>query len=160
MTTALWILAILLMGLGVAGAVLPVLPGPALVVAGALLGAWIDDFTEVGWLALGLIIALALAAFAIDALAAAMGARRAGASRAAIGGALIGTVLGVLSGLWGLLLFPLLGAIAGQYWVERDAIRARQVGVATWVGLAIGLVAKVVLTFVMIGVFVGALLIG
>jgi hypothetical protein len=34
------------------------------------------------------------------------------------------------------------------------------VGVATWIGLLIGTVVKVVITFVMIGLFIAALLIG
>ncbi len=88
-----------------------------------------------------------------------MGAKKAGASREAIIGALLGTVLGILSGLWGLLFFPLLGAIAGQYWVERDAIRARNVGLATWFGMAIGMIAKIALSFMMVGVFIFALIV-
>ncbi len=159
MTVALWTLCVLLIVIGLAGTVLPMLPGVVLVFGGILLGAWIDDFTRVGGLAVGAIGALGVLALALDALAGAMGARKAGASREAVIGALIGTVLGVLSGLWGLLFFPLIGAIVGQYLVERDAIRARNVGLATWFGMAIGMIAKVVLAFMMVGVFVGALLI-
>ena len=47
-TTFLWILCAALILLGLAGTVLPVLPGTMLVWGGIVLGAWIDDFTRVG----------------------------------------------------------------------------------------------------------------
>ena len=45
---ALWVLVVLLILLGLAGTVLPALPGTLLVLGGIVLGAWIDDFTRVG----------------------------------------------------------------------------------------------------------------
>jgi hypothetical protein len=38
-------------------------------------------------------------------------------------------------------------------------VRAGRVGVATWIGMMIGAVVKIAITFLMIGVFVAALLI-
>lgn len=159
MNTALWILSALLIVVGVAGTVLPALPGVILVLAGIVLGAWIDDFSRVSGVTVTVVTVLAIAAWLIEYLAGVMGARKAGASKEAIAGALIGTVLGIFSGLWGLLFLPLLGAVIGQYLVDRDVIRARNVGIATWLGMAVGMLAKVVLTFLMIGIFVAALLI-
>ena len=63
------------------------------------------------------------------------------------------SIAGVFSGLWGLLFMPLLGAAIGQYLYDRDLIRARNVGIATWLGMVI----KIALTFLMIGIFVFAL---
>jgi len=157
--TALWILAGLMIVAGVAGTVLPALPGVFLVLAGIVLGAWIDGFARVSGVAVAIVSVLAVAAWLIEYVAGVMGAKKAGASREAILGALIGTVLGVFTGLWGLLFMPLLGAVAGQYLVDRDLIRARNVGIATWIGMAIGTLAKIALTFLMIGVFAAALLI-
>ena len=159
MNTALWILSALLIVVGVAGTVLPALPGVILVLAGIVLGAWIDDFTRVSGVTVTVVTVLAIAAWLIEYLAGVMGARKAGASKEAIAGALIGTVLGIFTGLWGLLFLPLLGAVIGQCLVDRDVIRARNVGIATWLGMAVGMLAKVVLTFLMIGIFVAALLI-
>jgi uncharacterized protein YqgC (DUF456 family) len=159
MNTMLWILVVAMIVAGVAGTVLPALPGVVLVLAGIILGAWIDDFTRVGGIAVATVSVLAVAAWLIEYAAGVMGAKKAGASKEAIFGALIGTVLGIFSGLWGLIFLPLLGAVAGQYLVDRDLIRARNVGIATWLGMAIGTLAKIALTFLMIGVFVAALLI-
>jgi len=159
MDIALWILAVALIAVGVAGTVLPALPGAMLVLAGIVLGAWIEDFTRVTGVTVAIVTVLAIVSWIVDYVAGVLGARRAGASKEAIGGALIGTVLGIFTGLWGLIFMPFVGAVAGQYLVDRDLIRARNVGIATWLGMAVGMVAKVSLSFLMIGVFIAALMI-
>jgi uncharacterized protein YqgC (DUF456 family) len=54
---------------------------------------------------------------------------------------------------------PLVGAALGEYLARQDHGRAAKVGVATWVGIVVGLVAKVVISFIMVGIFIAALLI-
>jgi uncharacterized protein len=158
MTILLWGVAVLLILVGVAGTVLPALPGTALVLAGIVLGAWIDDFSRVGVGSLLIIGVLALMACGFDYVAGLLGARRAGASRQALWGAAIGTVVGIFMGLVGVLFMPLVGAAVGEYLARRDQGQALRVGVATWLGIMAGLLAKVVIAFMMIGIFVGALL--
>lgn len=145
--------------LGLAGTVLPVLPGTVLVFGGIVLGAWIDDFTRVSGGTVLFIGALGLLAWAADYVAGLMGAQRAGASKLALIGAAIGTVVGLFMGLVGVLFMPLVGAAVGEYLAQKDQKRAAQVGVATWIGIMVGLLAKVVLAFVMVGIFVAAILI-
>ncbi len=159
MTIALWVLAIALIVMGLIGIVLPALPGTVLIFAGILLAAWIDDFTRISAWALGMLGVLTLLSLACDLLAGALGAQRLGASRHAMVGAAIGTLLGVFTGLLGLIFMPLIGAAIGEYLVLRDLQRAGQVGVATWIGLMVGTAVKVAIAFIMIGVFVAALLI-
>ena len=93
----LWILATLLVAAGVAGVVLPGLPGIPLVLAGLVVGAWIDDFAYVGRGTLIVIGALALVATAAEFAASALGARRAGAHRRAVIGAGLGAIAGISS---------------------------------------------------------------
>lgn len=156
---AWWVLSAVLILAGVAGTVLPALPGTALVLAGIVLGAWIDDFTRVSVGTLAVIAVLAVLAWALDYVAGLMGARRAGASRQALVGAALGTVVGLFMGLVGVLFMPLVGAAVGEYMARRDRRQAVTVGVSTWLGIMVGLVAKVVLAFVMIGIFVVALIV-
>jgi len=156
--TLLWILSVALIILGLAGTVLPALPGTLFVLAGIVLGAWIDDFTRVGWGVLAVVGALAVLAWVLDYVAGLMGARKAGASRQALIGAALGTVAGLFMGLVGVLFMPLVGAAVGEFVARRDQQRALKVGVATWLGIMAGLVSKVVIAFVMIGVFIAALL--
>lgn len=159
MTALLWVVAITLIVVGMAGTVLPALPGAILVFAGIALAAWIDHFTRIpAWMLL-VVGVLTVLAWAVDYVAAALGAKRVGASRLAIIGAVIGTLAGIFSGLWGLLFMPLLGAAAGEYIARRDVRRAGKVGIATWIGLLLGTAVKVAIVFVMVGLFVFALLV-
>ncbi|MDZ7858954.1 DUF456 domain-containing protein [Sphaerotilus sp.] len=155
--TLWWLLSAALITAGLAGTVLPALPGTALVLGGIVLGAWIDDYTRVGGWTVGLVAVLAVLAWALDYAAALLGARRAGASRQALFGAALGTVVGLFMGIVGVLFMPLVGAAVGEYLAQRDQQRAVQVGVATWLGLLAGLLAKVVLACMMVGVFIVAL---
>ncbi len=155
---ALWIVSWALIAIGVAGTVLPALPGTALVLAGAVLGAWIDGFTRVGGGVLTVLAVLAVVSWVLDYVAGVMGAKRAGASRQALIGAAVGTVVGLFMGLVGVLFMPLVGAAAGEYLARRDHEGAMKVGIATWLGLMVGMVAKVVIAFVMLGLFIVALL--
>jgi uncharacterized protein YqgC (DUF456 family) len=157
-TTLLWIAAIALIAIGVAGTILPAIPGVTLVFLGMLLAAWIDHFTRIPiWLVVifGVLTAIA---WAVDYFAAAAGAKRAGASKLAIVGAMVGTVAGIFSGFVGLLFMPLVGAALGEYLAQRDLRRAGTVGIATWLGLLVGTAVKVAIVFAMIGAFVVALL--
>jgi len=156
-TAILWVAATALIVLGVAGTVLPVLPGAILVFGGIALAAWIDDFARIPvWLLL-LLAVLTAVAWVVDYLAAAAGAKHAGASKLAIIGAGVGTLAGIFSGLWGLLFMPLAGAAIGEFVAQRDVRRAGKVGFATWIGLLLGTAVKVALVFAMVGIFVFAL---
>ena len=157
MTTTLWIIAALLIVVGVAGTVLPALPGVPLIFGGVLLAAWIGDFQRISVLTVVVLAILAVLGIVIDYIAAAISAKRAGASRQGIIGAAIGTVAGVFTGLWGLLFMPLMGAAIGEFIAHKDALRAGKVGAATWFGLLVGTAIKLAIAFTMVGVFIAAL---
>jgi len=157
--TLLWILSVALIVAGIAGTVLPALPGTLFVLAGIVLGAWIDDFARVGWGVLTAVIVLAVLAWVLDYVAGLLGAKKAGASRQAIIGAALGTVAGLFMGIVGVLFMPLVGAAIGEWLAQRDHGRALKVGVATWLGIMAGLVSKVVIAFMMVGIFVVALIV-
>ncbi|HNX48721.1 MAG TPA: DUF456 family protein [Thermoanaerobaculaceae bacterium] len=156
--TLLWVLAVILVLVGIAGTVLPALPGAPLVFVGLLLAAWADRFERVGWLPLTVIAALVVLALVVDAAASAFGATKVGASKRALLGAAVGTLVGLFFGLPGLLAGPFAGAAAGEMWARRDWRQAGRVGIATWVGLLLGSVAKLGLVFTMVAVFVTAYL--
>ena len=114
-----------------------------LVFLGILLAAWIDDFTRIPiWLVVVFGVMTAIAWF-VDYAAAAAGAKKAGASRLAIVGAIIGTVAGIVTGLWGLLFMPLVGRRGRRvHRPARPRACAGKVGLATWLGLLVGTAAK------------------
>jgi uncharacterized protein len=144
--------AVLVVG-GLAGAVLPVLPGVMLVFAGLVVGAWADDFQRVGWVTLTLLGLLTLASLAIDFAATALGAKRVGATKLAVAGAAVGTLGGLFLGIPGLIVGPFIGAVAGEMLSHGEWRKATQAGVATWLGLLFGTLAKLALIFAMLGIF-------
>ena len=154
----LWILAVGLVLTGIVGTVLPGLPGAVLVFAGLALAAWIDGFARVGLGTLAGLVALTLAAYALDFVATAVGARRFGTSWWGVLGAVAGTVVGLFFGLVGLLMGPFLGAFAAELMARRDVRQAGRAGLGAWLGLLLGTAGRLGLVLAMIGIFVLAYL--
>ena len=153
MQTLYFISAALLIIAGIAGAILPVLPGVPLVFGGMLLAAWADGFQHVGAITLTIVGVLCVIALLVDFVAGLLGAKRVGASPRALWGAAIGTVAGLFFGLPGLLLGPFIGAVVGELTAGSRVDHATRVGVGTWLGLLFGTLAKLALCFTMVGVF-------
>lgn len=157
--TLLYLLAALLVVTGIAGIILPALPGLPLVYLGLLLAAWVDGFAHVHWgwmIPLGLLTVLSMA---VDVWATALGAKRVGASRLATWGATLGALVGLFFSLAGVLVGPFLGALGGELLHRRNARLkdlgdATRIGVATWFGLLFGVALKLALGFGMVGLFV------
>jgi hypothetical protein len=153
----LWVLAFLLVGLGLLGVVLPGLAGTPLVLVGIVLAAWIDGFERITFWALALVGLLALLAQLADWAAAALGARRFGASRWGMAGAVVGLVAGLFFGLGGLLLGPVAGAVLFELLLARQGVsKALHAGLGTFVGFLLGSVAKAVLAVLMVAVAIVA----
>ncbi len=152
----IWALAVVLVVVGLAGVVLPALPGTVLIFAGLLLAAWADGFVRVG---AGTIVALGIltvASYFVDVAAMALGMKRLGTTRRAMAGAAIGTIAGLFFGLPGLIIGPFAGAVLGELTANRDIGRAGRAGIAAWIGFLIGTAVKVGLAFAMVGIFLTA----
>ncbi len=156
--TLFYVIAALLVVVGLLGTILPAIPGIPLIFGGMLLAAWADGFIHVGGLTLGLLALLTALSFVVDFWATAMGARRVGASRTALVGAVIGTFVGIFFGIPGIFVGPFVGAVAGELWHRRrlgtdDLGAAARVGVGTWLGVVVAIALKLMLAFAMIGTF-------
>ena len=142
---------------GIAGTIVPALPGVPVVFAGMWLAAWVDGYALIGVGTVILLGVLAGLAVLLDFVAGLLGAQRVAATGKALWGATIGTVVGIFFGLPGLLLGPFIGALIGEASAGASLMRSTHVGVATWVGLLFGTVAKIALSFTMLGIFIAAL---
>lgn len=148
-----YVLAGLCVLIGILGTVLPVLPGIALVYFGLLVAAWANGFERVsGWmmLLLGVLVAFAML---VDFISSAFGTKLAGASRWAFVGAAIGVFVGLFFGLPGLLLGPFVGAVLAEVIATQNVGRSLKAGVGAALGLLAGGLAKIALTFTMLGMF-------
>ncbi|HXP65529.1 MAG TPA: DUF456 family protein [Steroidobacteraceae bacterium] len=149
-------IAAILIVVGLAGAVVPMLPGIPLIFGGLWIVAAADHYQHVGSGWLIAIACVAVFGLAMDFGAAALGAKRVGASARAVSGALIGTVVGIFFGIPGLIFGPFAGALIGELSVGRGLERSARVGFATWIGLIFGTVAKVATSIIMIVLFAAA----
>lgn len=149
----LWIVAFLAAGVGLAGMVLPLLPGTPLLFGGLWLAAWLGDYAKVGVTTLVVLGVLAALAFVVDYAAAALGVKRVGASRQAMVGAVVGALLGLVAGLPGLILGPVVGAMVGETLARRDPGQVTRAGLAAGLGFVIAAALKVGLGVTMIAVF-------
>jgi len=154
MTPLLWILSLILVGVGIAGVLVPGLPGTPLVFGGLLLAAWADGFQNVGVGTIVILAAVTILAFGVDFVSASLGAKRAGASREAVIGAALGTLIGIFFGFVGIIFGPFVGAVIGEFLSRRSLEQAGRVGAATWIGFILGIGVKLVLAFTMVGIFV------
>jgi uncharacterized protein YqgC (DUF456 family) len=146
------------------------LPGSwIIVILGGLLAlfapaGWIIDTP---WLAVGVLVGLALLGELIEFVASGLGVQRVGGSKKAIRAAVIGSILGALVGmpLGAFIPIPLLGSLIGAvlcsgagaalgaYWAERqtgtDSRRSARIGVAALFGRIMGTFGKAICALVM-----------
>jgi uncharacterized protein len=149
----LYVVAAMLIVVGLAGAIVPAVPGIPLIFGGIWLVARLDHYRHLGrWWLVGIAL-IGAVGLTVDLLSGALGAKRVGASPRAVWGALLGTLVGLFFGLPGLLLGPFFGAVAGELSAGNSLLRGAHVGVSTWVGLLIGTIIKLVSSVTMVALF-------
>jgi uncharacterized protein YqgC (DUF456 family) len=161
-TTPWWsAVAYVLIAIGVAGSVIPVLPGPMVIWLGAFVWAWANDFTGVGWGTLIVLGVLALVAWGSDLFLTTVMSRKAGASWKAIVGAIVGGLVGasLLSALplLGTILGAILGAVAGmwlvEYWDKGNTSAATTAVQAYIASMIFAAILEMVIALMMVAIF-------
>ena len=139
---------------GLAGTILPRLPGLVLIYAGFLFYGFVTGWIAYGvWAVLfwGLVV---LGTFAVDHLAGSVGARKYGASRYGFWGSFLGAFAGLLiANLPGLIIGAFLGAFCGELLAGKSGYEALRSGKGALIGLLAGTLFKLVVGLVMIGAF-------
>ena len=142
MTTILMILGLIFLLVGLLGTVYPAIPGLGLMFGGAWLLAYAGDYQVITTNTLIFLAVVTVLGSVTDYVVGMLGAKFTGASRQAVWGALIGGLVGAFFSLPGLLLGPLVGAGAGEFWARKDVWAAGKVGIGTFIGFIVGVVAK------------------
>lgn len=145
MTVLGLIIASLFFIAGVAGTILPGLPGAPLILLGMIIYGLFTGFYDLPvWFYIFQGVAVGLI-FLIDYAANVWGVRRYGGSRAAVWGSLAGVLAGVLLlGPLGIILGPFIGAVAGEMTARKPFPQAVRVGIGTLLGLAGGTALKLI----------------
>jgi uncharacterized protein YqgC (DUF456 family) len=148
----LYVLGALALLVGIAGLVLPAVPGSALLVGGAFLVGWAEGFQRVSIATLAVCTLLGGIIWAVDLAAGVLGAKAFGASRWAVIGSGVGLLVGLFLGLPGIVLGPPVGALAFEYARDPNFEKALRAGVGAFLGFILGTAVKVALAFVLVGV--------
>ena len=137
--------------LGLAGVIIPFLPGPTLVMASAWAYFVLAPHPYPWWVA-----AIATAIWAIgsllDALASLLGAKVMGSSKWGLLGATIGLLAGLFFFPIGLIIGPLAGAFAAElFFARKDLLTSGKVGIGAGMGILIGKILQVLTILAIIG---------
>mgnify|MGYP003434152025 FL=1 len=146
MDILIMVLAIILMVGGIAGCVLPILPGAPLAYAGLLL----LHFTglahfSTAQLIVWLIVVVVLQV--VDYITPLLGSKYSGGTSFGNRGCVAGTLLGLFFMPWGIILGPFLGAVAGEMMGGQDLSHAIRAGIGTLLGFLFGTLMKVIVCF-------------
>jgi len=154
-----FILTLFMMLFGLAGTIIPAVPGLPIMWVSALAYALLTGFEKIGWTYLVIFGALTVAVQALDYVANLYGAKKMGASGWGILGAFLGMVAGLFTGgLLGLLLGPFVGAVLGEILVGKTGWQAIRAGVGTFLGFLGGTLIKFVVGCAMLGFFLWSVL--
>lgn len=144
MDIMLSICAFVLAILGIAGCIVPALPGTLLSFAG-LLCAYFTSYSQMGSAALWIWLAVCVAVSLADYFLPAWMTKRFGGSRAGAIGATIGIFVGFFLGPLGIILGPFVGAVAGELVHNRkDCAKALVVGVGSFLSFIVGTGIKLI----------------
>jgi uncharacterized protein YqgC (DUF456 family) len=148
----------ILMLLGLAGVVLPFLPGVPLAWVGLFIYALVTGFDKISIAATVVFFVVMLITLAIDFVAPMLGAKKYRASRWGIIGVFIGFIAGIfILGLWGVVLGPFLGALTGELLGNRKPGRALRSSLGALIGFLTGAILKIAVILTMLGFFIAAL---
>jgi uncharacterized protein YqgC (DUF456 family) len=149
-------LAIVLMIVGIAGCLLPVLPGPPL----SYLGLVVLHFTRFADISKNLFIILAIVAIVvtvIDYVVPIWGTRRFGGSKYGMRGATVGLIIGLFLGPFGIIIGPFIGAVVGELIFRDDIKYALKAGFGSLLGFLTGVGLKLAASLLITFYFVKAL---
>lgn len=155
----LWItLGILLTIGGLAGSILPVLPGPPLSYV-ALLVLHFSGYHEftlnflISWLIVTIVVVV------LDYMIPIWGAKFSGGSKKGIWGATIGLIVGIVFfPPFGMILWSFIGAVVGEMLAGKEMGLALKAGIGTFIGFLAGTVAKLVVSLIMTFYFIQAII--
>jgi len=152
--SGVFVTALVIMLVGLAGCIVPAIPGLPIVWLGALFYAWQTNFQVFGWPLLALLFVIMLVGTTASIWMGALGARKGGAS---LWSSALGLVLGVIGlfvfSLIGMIVGSLLGVILGELIRHRDWRRVLEASRGYLVSWALSVVVEGALGVLMIGLF-------
>jgi uncharacterized protein YqgC (DUF456 family) len=147
------VLALLVMGVGCLGSVLPGIPSTPLVLIAAIGHKLYFRETGAGWIVLTLLVLMTALSLVMDYLASIYGAKRFGATKSGMAGAIVGAIVGLFFNLPGILLGPFIGAALFEMAGGREFKPAMKAGLGATLGLFAGAIGKFICCAAMMVLF-------
>jgi uncharacterized protein YqgC (DUF456 family) len=147
------ILALLVMGVGVAGSILPGVPSTPLVLIAAIGHKLYFGPTGAAWWVLVILAAFTALSLVMDYVATVYGAKKLGATWRGAVGAIVGGLIGLFFSLPGILLGPFIGAFLFEMAGGREWREASKAGVGATLGLLAGALGKLACCVAMMALF-------
>lgn len=142
---------------GLAGCILPMLPGPPIAYV-ALVLLHFTKYAAFSWRQLLLWLFLVIFVQVLDYFIPSMGVKKLGGSKWGNWGCIIGTFAGIFFfPPWGILVGPFLGAVIGELLAGKETGHALKAGLGAFAGFLVGTVLKVALCGWFIFCFISAL---
>ena len=149
-----WLITVVLFAVGFIGTVLPVFPGATIILAGAVIHRMmLGPEKSIGWRSIVVLVILTLATYALDFLGGYFGAKYFGATKWGMFGAILGALIGIFFGIIGLFVGPVIGATLGEFIAGKRMIDAGRAGWGSLLGSLGAMIAKLVISLVMITIF-------
>ena len=145
----------LLMLIGIAGSILPVLPGTPISWLG-LVVLYLAPSIPFDWTFIIITGVVALTIYVLDYLIPAMGTKRFGGSRAGAWGTTIGLLVGIIAPIpFGILIGPFVGALFGELLFNNtEGPQAFKAAVGSFIGFLASTFLKFFATLVYLGLFI------
>jgi hypothetical protein len=149
--SVLIVLGLVLSLVGLAGCVLPVLPGPLISFCALIVLSLAKGWEPFSWVFLAVFAGLTAAVSFLDYLVPLVGARKYGASRAGVWGSAIGMIGGlIVLPPWGMFFGAFAGALAGEVLARRGGEKAVRAAWGAFVGTVFGVGLKLAVSGVML----------
>lgn len=150
MTTTAVVITIIVILLGIAGTLIPFIPGVPLIFIAITTYGWYEGFHTITAKYIVVIATLTILSILVDYLSSTLGVKYFGSSKYGIYGALIGTVLGLfIFPPAGILIGPWIGAVAGEMIAGKDFSNAFRTGIGAIVGLLSGVAFSLIMAIIM-----------
>jgi len=146
-------ITLLVMLAGFIGSIVPLLPGPPLVLIAALgHRLWFGQHSASAPVLIVLTL-MTIAALVLDHFASVYGAKRFGATWRGLAGAFVGGVVGIFFSIPGIILGPFIGAMLFEMLGGYKIDKASHAGIGATLGVFAGIIGKCVISVVMIALF-------
>jgi uncharacterized protein YqgC (DUF456 family) len=155
----LLLFSVLLIIVGIAGCILPVIPGPPLSFAGILITHF-TKFADFSFNTLFLLGALTIVVQVLDYIVPVWGAKKFGGSKAGVWGSVIGLIIGIFFrplgpfGIIGILGGPFCGALIGELIAGKESDKAFKAAFGTFIGFLTGTLMKLATSFIITFFFI------